>query len=99
MYAFTCVSILSDFMSGIMHYDHLHMYLFYFIIIGGFNKDYYYYYYYYYYCIFTFYLIIGTLVLSASQILTRNITVHVIEIERKLMGAILIWIVIIYWLY
>ena len=38
MYAFTCVSILSDFMSGIM-------YLFYFIIIGGFNKDYYYYYY------------------------------------------------------
>ena len=46
MYAFTCVSILSDFMSGIMHYDHLHMYLFYFIIIGGFNKDYYYYYYY-----------------------------------------------------
>ena len=44
MYAFTCVSILSDFMSGIMHYDqlHVHMYLFYFIIIGGFNKDYYY---------------------------------------------------------
>ena len=27
MYAFTCVSILSDFMSGIMHYDHLHMYI------------------------------------------------------------------------
>ena len=48
MCAFTCVSILSDFMSGIMHYDNLHVYLFYFIIIGGFNKDYYYYYYYYY---------------------------------------------------
>ena len=27
MYAFTCVYILSDFRSGIMHYDHLHMYI------------------------------------------------------------------------